>query len=849
MPSDGAADADRPCVLLLSGASGVGQNVLAALAGRRGGLHVAALNSTACDPAVFDFDEVFLAPNLAEDGFARKFDEALARLRPQLIVPCRDADVAWMAARAEAGRPHGTAFLCGAPGPALAMLDKAESAAFSSRHGLPYAPTLATADAGPAELAAFAARHGFPLVAKPREGFASGGVFFVGDGAQLARLAGRPGYVVQRFLGDPAPLRSYLARVADEGVPLFHSFEADKHSIQVFIAPDGSIVGMIATRHAMRQGKSERVERGADPALLDLGERCAAAFAAEGWRGPLNVQCVRDPGTPGGYGIHEYSGRYTGATAARALLGYDEVAMGLELFGGIAIPGLRGSGRCGWPDDVRRQPASRAVEGVWVEALQRTGHWMRPEPEATRMPIAMDAALEALAKFAAEAAVPAEDVLRARWHVLDALGCAVAALDRRAGELCAALAADGDGGASFAIGCDRRLPCELAAFVNAGLARHLDFNDTGIGGHPSDVLGALLAAASSIKCDGRALLEALAVAYEVQAGLRRGGMRLRDRHVDQMQVAIASAAGIGRLRGFSRETMAHALSLAVVPAVPLRATRTGQLSDWKGFAAAHGAMLGAFACRLAAAGMTGPEAPFSGVAGLYDLLGVPRFDLSSLGARCEGRTALGCTGFKLYPAEYSSQGAIHALVAMRAELPPSDRIRRITVHLPRGGWHEIGGGQGDRDAKWNPETRESADHSMPFLAAAAVLDGRVDLRTFDAERWRDSDVRALVARVEVLEDPELTRAHAGELPYWPCRVEVEDDAGVVMARKVPFPPAHPRAPFPERELLDKFAELAGPRLGREGADALREAVVGLHEAGDLGALLEALGAAARPVGT
>lgn len=362
-----------PCILFLSGASLVGQNILSALAGRRTGLHLAAINSVANEPALFDFDEAFLAGNLKDDpdAFGQRFDQIVERLQPRLVIPCRDDDVAWLAARAQARPNPALPFLCGAPGPALAMLDKAASADLSARHGLPYAATLAT-DTDAARLMDFAARHGYPLIAKPRQGFASRGVFLVQNDTQLARLAGRPDTILQRYLGDRAEVQAYLDGIARDGIPLFHSFEADKHALQAFIAPDGSLKGLLATRHAMRQGRSERVARHDDPALLQLGQRCAQAFAAEGWRGPLNIQCQRPP--EGDYAIYEYNGRYTGATGARQLLGYDEVGMGLEHFGGIRLP--ESPAPHAWPDAVQRLPVSRAVEAGWVEMLERTGHWL-----------------------------------------------------------------------------------------------------------------------------------------------------------------------------------------------------------------------------------------------------------------------------------------------------------------------------------------------------------------------------------------------------------------------------------------------------------------------------------------
>ena len=362
----------RTRLLLLSGGSLVGQNVFAALADRRDALHLSALNSVADEPALFDFDEVYLSGSLRDDreAFAQRFAEILADADPHLVIPCRDDDVVFLAAYAESQPEMAAKFLCGACVPAEVMLDKESSWHFSSRHGLPYAPTIGTRG-DPASIAGFAAAQGFPLVAKPRQGFASLGVFLVLDAAQLERIVERRDYVLQRYLGDAEPVVAHAQRIAADGMPLFHSFEAVKLSIQAFIASNGSLAGMFASRNTMRQGCSERVVRDEDPDLAELGARCAQAFSQAGWRGPLNIQCQRTPA--GDLMIYEFNGRYTGATAARRLLGYDEVGIALEAFCGFP----RAPARTGeaLPTEAVRLPVSRAIDQQKVRQLMQTGSW------------------------------------------------------------------------------------------------------------------------------------------------------------------------------------------------------------------------------------------------------------------------------------------------------------------------------------------------------------------------------------------------------------------------------------------------------------------------------------------
>jgi hypothetical protein len=366
---------DQIRLLMLSGASLVGQNVLATVSNTRVAFRLSAINSVATEPSLFDFDEVYLSGNLRDDPekFEQRFMEVLAAVDPHLVVPCRDDDVAFLARLGESLPGTSARFLCGAYNLAEAMLDKQSSWAFSREHGLPYAPTISTEAATPS-LAGFGDEHGFPLLAKPRQGFASHGVFLVLDQAQLDRVMGRPGYVLQKYVGDAAPVLSYARSVAAEGVPLFHTFEAIKLSIQAFIAPNGRTAGVFATRNTMRQGRSERVVKDDDPELETLGAQCAKVFSEQGWRGPLNIQCQRTP--TGELMIYEYNGRFTGATAARYLMGYDEVRIALGTFCGLRLDSPQSAAGTP-PAEVIRLQCSRSADPAQVMHLMQTGYWCR----------------------------------------------------------------------------------------------------------------------------------------------------------------------------------------------------------------------------------------------------------------------------------------------------------------------------------------------------------------------------------------------------------------------------------------------------------------------------------------
>jgi carbamoylphosphate synthase large subunit len=326
---------DRPALVLLSGGSLVGQNVMQALGTRRGSFLMVATSSVADEPSLADFDEVRLVPETKEDPSAVEAHlmQLVEELRPVLVIPCRDEDVALLADLAERDQQVAGIALCGTRSSAEVMLDKWKSWLFSRSEGLPFAPCILPCP-GP-ELDAFLAEHDLPVIVKPRRGFASRGVSLLYEEAQVRRVDDPAEFVLQKYVGDPAGVAAYLERVESIGVPLFHSLEEDKISLQMCVFPDGTVSEVVCTRHEMRNGVSVAVELLASDEAGSIGMQASESFARAGWRGPLNVQCQRTPS--GELLIYEFNGRFTGATAARAQLGVDEVGMALQRFAQVDI--------------------------------------------------------------------------------------------------------------------------------------------------------------------------------------------------------------------------------------------------------------------------------------------------------------------------------------------------------------------------------------------------------------------------------------------------------------------------------------------------------------------------------
>src|SRR3989449_7828218 len=334
---------------------------------------------------------------------------------------------------------------------------------------------------------------------------------------------------------------------------------------------------------------------------------------------------------------------------------------------------------------------------------------------------------ERLARFAARASFDdlseaAREQLKIR--VLDALACAIGALDGEPVRLVRAQVEEFDGsGPCSLIGGGYAAP-DRAAFYNSALVRYLDFNDSyltkGETCHPSDNLGAVLAAAEYAGASGRDFLAALAVAYQVQCRLSDVAP-VRDAGFDHVtQGAYAVAAGSARALGLDPAHTAHAIAIAGTAFNALRVTRTGPLSHWKGLAYPNVAGAVTRTTFLARRGITGPLEVFEGEKGFMDAV-AGYFELNWETEDLERVTQ---TILKKYNAEIHSQSVLEAMLVLRARehVSPAD-VGRVELDVFDVAYRIIGGGEeGDKTVV---RTKEEADHSLPYLVAVALLDGQV----------------------------------------------------------------------------------------------------------------------------
>jgi 2-methylcitrate dehydratase len=435
--------------------------------------------------------------------------------------------------------------------------------------------------------------------------------------------------------------------------------------------------------------------------------------------------------------------------------------------------------------------------------------------------------------------VPPEALHEAKRRLLDSIGVALAAFTEDSPRAARAYAYDWPASSGATLwGTPWTASVEAAAFANGVAVRYLDFNDTYLSKeplHPSDCIPALFALAEWRGIPPREFLTAVVTAYEIgvtlcdAASLRAHGWD----HVNYLGIAVAAAAA--RMLGLGPERIEHALAVASVPHAAMRQTRAGELSMWKGAAAANAARNALFAALVASKGMTGPAEPFEGEMGFVrQLLGGEGFEEEALRPLAEKRPPRRIceTYVKYWPVEYHAQSAVDAAVQLRAEVGDPGRIAAVHIDTFRAAYEIIAK---DRE-KWEPKTRETADHSLPYIVAVALWDGTVTRLSFSPERIADPAVRALLRdRTTLREDPDLTAGYPEGIPN---RVRVTIDDGRVLEREVRFPRGHARNPMSDAEVIEKFRRNAAPVVGLAQAERVITSVMEVEAQADLRGLAQ-----------
>jgi 2-methylcitrate dehydratase len=428
--------------------------------------------------------------------------------------------------------------------------------------------------------------------------------------------------------------------------------------------------------------------------------------------------------------------------------------------------------------------------------------------------------------------LPAEVVHRTKCLIIDTLGCALGGNSSDPVKIARELAANVTSKEPASLLCSGdKTSLDLAVFVNGAMIRYLDFNDGYTGkeaGHPSDSIAALLSAGEVAHADGRELICATVVAYEVFCRMC-DTLNIKPLGFDHVTLgAMASVAGAARLLGLTPEQITEAINLTVAANVALYQTRIGNVSMWKGCAYANASRNAIFAAQLAKRGMTGPSPVFEGRAGYFTAVSRQPFELAPFGGGDQAFKIMDCL-IKRYPLGQYSQSVVEAALLVRGRIGSARDIVEVQIHTLE---TAISMMAGDPE-KWVPTNRESADHSMPYTAAIALMYGNVDHTHFEDPYLHDPELLELVSRIRCHVSDEANRREPEAML---CDLELTLADGRSEAVRVEYHRGHPRNPMSDGEIEGKFRHLADGVLPKKRSDMLLSQLWKLDELADVGDL-------------
>jgi 2-methylcitrate dehydratase len=443
--------------------------------------------------------------------------------------------------------------------------------------------------------------------------------------------------------------------------------------------------------------------------------------------------------------------------------------------------------------------------------------------------------VQALAKYAARANfddLSAESRERLPIHILDSLGCCIAALGSGPIEACREQVTEfGGTGPCALIGGGQANPI-FAAFWHTALVRYVDFMDNYLAPtetcHTADNFGVALTAAEYVGGTGRDLMLGVAIGYTVQSRLVDHGNFMMRGFDHTAQLAFSHNAAAGRLLGLSESQIANAIAMAASTDASFAVLRAKPLSQWKGLASAQSALGAMNTLFLARRGVEGPVQVVEGPNGIDNLLDMKlRIDWDN-----QGYEGVVESTIKKYNAMIHTQSAVHCMVELvrqnRAALSVADgfnpsQVASIAAEVPQMTYDFSGGGLYGVDKE--VRIKEQADHNLGYLLAVALLDGNVMPAQFTPERINRSDVQALLKKVSAKPNQAYTEQYPRRMP---AKITVRLQDGTIFEHEVQDYPGLPCHPFTWEDSVEKFDQLVTGRIDDYLSEDIKDAVRSLE---------------------
>jgi 2-methylcitrate dehydratase len=426
-------------------------------------------------------------------------------------------------------------------------------------------------------------------------------------------------------------------------------------------------------------------------------------------------------------------------------------------------------------------------------------------------------------------------VYQAKRFLLDSVGCALGGYQQHDVKIALAVLDEIAGkGPATVIGSGKRMDAVSASLANALMIRCMDYNDIywkQDPSHPSDIFPAALAACERAKSGGKELIVGLVLGHEFEMRFCEAafpGIRERGWHHATL-TAFVSPIVAGRMLRLDWEQIQHAIGISASRHATLGAVTAGRLTMMKNTVDPMATQSGMLAALMAERGYTGPEHVVDGKEGLTHCFG-PEWKLNLLTDELGESWRITQCGMKAFPTEALTHTPISAVldIVKSNDLKP-DQVAKVQIRSLARAADIL-----SDPSKYDPRTKETADHSLPFVIAAAIADRQVTPVQFEMKKIMDPTIRAQLKKVEVVADPEIEKVFPA---LQRVIVNLTTTDGRTFTKRLDYPKGDPRNPLSDAEVEEKFAALAEGVLSKRVQGKLKDAIWSLDKLASVSKLM------------
>src|SRR6202158_858633 len=437
-------------------------------------------------------------------------------------------------------------------------------------------------------------------------------------------------------------------------------------------------------------------------------------------------------------------------------------------------------------------------------------------------------------------------VYQAKRFLLDSVGCALGGYQQHDVMIALEVLQEIAGrGPATVIGTGQKMDAVSASLANALMIRCMDYNDIywkQDPSHPSDIFPAAMACCERAKSDGKELIVGFVLGHEFEMRLCEAafpGIRERGWHHATL-TAFVSPIVAGRALHLSWEKIQHAIGISASRHCTMGAVTAGKLTMMKNTVDPMATQSGVLAALLAEKGYSGPEHVLDGKEGLVHCFG-PEWKLNVLTDGLGDSWRITQCGMKAFPTEALTHTPISAVLALVKDhdLKPND-IAKVHIRTTARGADIL-----SDPSKYDPHTKETADHSLPYVIAAAIVDRQVTPAQFEMKKIMDPAIRAQLKKVEVVADPEIEKVFPA---LQRVIVNLTTVDGRTFTKQLDYPKGDPRNPLSDAEVEEKFAALAEGVLSDGAQKKLKNAIWNLEKASSVSKLMALMRADVRAGG-